>query len=77
MSTTQVADKANRLADIPMEQWHANGLPTKAVSANANGMVNSFIAVIRGQRFYGHRKHEFINGAFTGKSWFEVESANR
>jgi hypothetical protein len=73
-NTTPIEQRANALADTPMEQWHKAGLPIQACSANADGIVNSFICKVRGRRYYGHRKHEFVNGAFTGRSWFVVES---
>lgn len=34
-------DKLNQLINVPMEQWHKRGVDLKAVSANANGRVNS------------------------------------
>lgn len=62
----QFTQQVNQLINTPFEQWPIH---LKAVSANANGRVNSFLT----SKYYGYRKHEFVNGAFTGKQWFVVE----
>ncbi len=67
----------NSLLDVPMEKWHGLGVKTTAVSATSNGLVNSFIATVNGRKVYGYRKHEFINGEFTGKQSFIVENFNK
>lgn len=63
----------DKLLDVPMEQWREWGVKLLAASANSNGKVNSFFAKVKGREVYGYRKHEFINGAFTGKQSFIVE----
>ena len=62
----------NSLLDVPSTKWPIHFL---AYSAGATGLVNSFLAKVRGRKIYGHRKHEFIDGRFTGKQWFVVENA--
>lgn len=62
--------KLNTLLDVPFERWSENGISLKAVSANANGIVQSGILK---DKTYFFRKHEFIDGAFTGKAWFVLE----
>lgn len=69
---TRIETLANTLLATPMEQWHSAGIPLLACSANADGLVNSFITRLAGQRWHGWRKHEYVNGAFTGRQSFEV-----
>lgn len=63
------------LLNTPLERWNERGLTTSAASTNSDGMVNSFLGRFQGRRIYGHRKHEFRDGAFTGKESFVVEAA--
>lgn len=67
----------NILLNVPFEQWrkHVPHLRLSACSFNGDGMVNSFLGKFRGRRIYGYRKHEFKDGVFTGKCWFEIEPA--
>lgn len=63
------------LLNVPGEQWRAHGVRLLAMSSGGNMLVNSFIASVRGRRFYGFRKHEMRpDYTFTGKQWFEVEA---
>lgn len=59
----------NSLLVVPMEQWHNHGINLKAASIDGAGHVTSFLT----SKLYGSRKYEFVNGAFTGKSWFIVK----
>lgn len=62
------------LLNVPPERWQDHGVRLLAMSSGGNMLVNSFIASIRGKRFYGFRKHEIRpDYTFTGKQWFEVE----
>ena len=70
-------DKFNLLLPVPMEQWRHDGVKLSACSASGNGLVNSFFARYAGVDYYGFRKHELVNGKFTGKEWFEVEVDNK
>lgn len=56
----------NSLKNTPIEQWPSN-IRLKAVSANSSGIVNSGI-LSNGAHFF--RKHEFVDGSFTGQSEF-------
>ena len=68
MKTNEVLSILNSLINTPFEEWHSKGISLKAVSANSSGMVNSGIIKTNGMHFF--RKHEYVNGAFTGKSEF-------
>lgn len=57
----------NALLDVPFEQWPRHGFRLRAVSANADGKVNSGV-LSSGQYFY--RKWEMVEGRFTGRSSF-------
>jgi len=41
--TTTTEAKLNRLARVPMEQWHYCGVSLRAASAGSSGFVNSGI----------------------------------
>ena len=43
MKNQNITQKLNTLKDIAFEQWHKHGIKMRAVSANANGLVNSGI----------------------------------
>jgi hypothetical protein len=43
MNNKKITQKLNQLKDIAFEQWPKHGIKLKAVSANANGLVNSGI----------------------------------
>lgn len=62
----------NTLLNIPMEKWSEHGVRILSCSANSNGTVNSFRAIINKRKVYGYRKHEFVNGAFTREQGFVV-----
>lgn len=59
----------------PSEKWKAKGFNLSAFSSNSDGLINSFIAKTSKGKIYGVRKHEFLNGKFTGKQWFEIKPA--
>jgi len=63
----------NNLLNVPMEKWSEHGVKLLSCSANSDGTVNSFRAIINKRKVYGYRKHEFVNGAFTGKKSFVVD----
>lgn len=71
---TKLQSLANQLASVPMEHWHSRGIPLAACSANADGIVNSFITHSHGGKWHGWRKHEFRDGMFTGVETFEIEA---
>ena len=58
----------NFFKNTPVELWPRN-IKLKAVSTNAHGIANSGI-LNNGTYFF--RKHEFLNGAFTGQSEFVI-----
>jgi hypothetical protein len=65
-------EKINQLADVPFEQWPNHGIKLTAVSANANGIVNSGI-LANGQYFYRKWECKYSSAGvphFTGKSEF-------
>lgn len=72
--TTAIQNKLQPLLNVPMEQWAKYGVKLSAASCNGDGKVNSFLATVSGQKWYGYRKHEFVNGAFTGKQCFAIEA---
>ena len=59
----------NSLLNVPMNKWPVQ---FTAVSANGDGLVNSFVAKVDGRKIYGHRKNEYVRGEFTGKVTFEL-----
>jgi len=58
MKNKNITQKLNSLKDIASEQWPKHGIKLRAVSANANGFVNSGITK-RGVYFF--RKWEGNN----------------
>lgn len=72
-TTSGIQHQLQSLLTVPMEEWGRHGIILSAASCNSDGMVNSFFAKVSGQKWYGYRKHEYVNGAFTGKQCFVVE----
>jgi hypothetical protein len=68
MKTNEVLSVLNSLINTPLEEWYSKGVSLKTASTNASGLVNSGIIKTNGMHFF--RKHEYVNGAFTGKSVF-------
>ena len=56
-------EKLNKLLNVPMEQWYENGIRTKAISANSNGIVNSGI-LSNGTYFYRKWRNNFTESSF-------------
>lgn len=50
----------NSLAAVEFEQWHKHGVFFRAVSANANGRVNS--GILKDSRYFYRKGEEFIWG---------------
>lgn len=73
MKYNSIQDKFNSLLNVPMEKWLERGVKIKSCSANSGGLINSCFAIMRQTRYYVFRKHECINGQFTGKQSFIVE----
>lgn len=43
MRSKSTLDKINRLARVPMEEWHRRGVTLRAASASSSGFINSGI----------------------------------
>lgn len=61
----------NKLFNIPVEAWGLLGISIKAVRANADGMVDSFIAIHNRQRVYGYRRYRQGHPSFKDP-YFEI-----
>lgn len=55
--------KLNKLLNVPFEQWYQHGIRLKAVSANADGIVNSGI-LKNGVYFYRKWSNDFTESFF-------------
>lgn len=67
----------NHLLNIDVNSWQKHGVALSAASFDGRGFVTAALAKYKGQKYYIHRKHEFINGVFTGKESFIVETVNK
>lgn len=52
----------NKLLNVPFEQWRSHGVSLAAVSANANGMVNSGLIRIskKGRKYFYRSGDRFV-----------------
>ena len=64
MKNQNITQKLNSLKNIAFEQWSKHGIKLKAVSANADGLVNSGITK---QGIYFFRKWEGNNSEFVAQ----------
>lgn len=69
----QTMDKIKEMLDTPMEKWAEQGVVLKAVSANADGRVNSGITK-DGIYFWRRSEYTLQNGYpfYTGKEEFVI-----